>query len=111
MTDREILLIMEHAYAYLADLEACLSAGQFAHLPHLQEEYEAAIARLQALTPVQAAPFLEDIVHLEARLHLLRDVMVAHHGAIGTQLEGMGNTSKAAKAYVKSGLVSEKETE
>ncbi len=110
MEQEEAAVLIEEAYHYLSDLEACLSAKQFAHLPHLEETYHETVAALQALTPKEAAPFTTDIAHLSERLHLLRDVMVAHAGAIHTQLGSMGQTSKAAKAYVKSGLASPDET-
>ena len=110
MNPDDVSVLIEDAYHYLDDLEACLGARQFAHLPRLEEIYAKSVATLQGLSPADAFPFLSDIEHLSERLHLLRDVMVVHAEAIHTQLGAMGQTSKAAKAYTKSGLVSPDES-
>ena len=111
MEQEHIALLVEDTYHYLDDLEACLSGSQFEHLERLQELYEHSITSLKALPAEQSAAFSTDIAHFMERLNLLRDVMEAHAQAIHTQLSGMGQTSKAAKAYTKSGLVSTDETE
>jgi hypothetical protein len=108
MTEHLAILI-DHAYTYLDAMEACLEMDNVEHLPRLEQQYAAVIAEVHALTPTEHGSFAPDLQQIAERLTRLRDGMVAGLDARRTQLEGMGSTSRAAKAYTKSNLAGESE--
>ena len=105
MNQDEIPALIEKAYHYIEDMEACLEAGQYEHLPRLEQEYASLIHALQEVRSEHVPPFMKDLEIISVRLAELRDHMILQRDAIRTHLEGMGQTSHAAKAYLKSTLV------
>jgi Flagellar protein FliT len=105
MDNDYVALLVERAYHYLDDMDACLQAGKFNHLNHLEDEYASLIEEIQLVRPEHVQPFAMDFELIATRLTQLRDIMVQHRDQLRTQLSGIGQTSTAAKAYVKSSFV------
>jgi hypothetical protein len=96
--------LIDHTYSYLDAMEACLEVDNVEHLSHLEHHYADVITEVSALTPEEHGSFAGDLRQITERLTRLRDTMVSAQLSRKAQLEGMGSTSRAAKAYTKSNL-------
>jgi hypothetical protein len=105
MNPIEIAALIEKSYHYVEDMAACLEAQHYEHLPHLEQEYATVINALQSVDAEHIQPFIVDLECISTRLSELRDVMVVQRDIVRGHLQGMGQTSHAAKAYLKSTLV------
>lgn len=105
MNRLDVAALIEKSYHYIEDMEVCLEAQHYEHLPHLEQEYASLVHDLQSVEAEHIQPFMVDLEHISTRLNELRDVMLVQRDAIRGHLHGMGQSSHAAKAYLKSTLV------
>jgi hypothetical protein len=105
MSRDEVAALIARANRYLEELAACLETDAYTHLAVLEPEYASLVEELQAIAPQHVQRFSRELERLNVRLTELRDVMMSRRDAIRAQLTGAGQSAQAAKAYLKSTLV------
>ncbi len=108
MDYHDIKALMDKVDGYIRQSKALLEQKDYEQLIELEKDYALLSADLQEIPADKLQMFSAEMNRFNTQLTTIRDAMIKERDAIRQQLDQAGDNSSAAKAYLKSSMVGNK---